>query len=154
MRKNYFSVNILILLLLSALFLFAAIDKMSHYDRFVNALRNYVAVPAGWAPYLAPPIIIVELLIGLCLFHKKYRSRAALLAAGTLAVFTFGLVINHLYGSRGVCGCWFTITLAQGSRLHVAQNIGVAILALLLWKDSRSIATKSKESIQIPPSQL
>lgn len=122
-----------ILLLLAAIFLFSGIDKLLHYDGFVNALRSYVLVPRGWAPYLAMPVIAIELLIGVGLFIRPWRRMAALTAAGLLAVFTLAVALNYLLGGRGICGCWFTITLARGTGMHIVQNLIMSGLALSLW---------------------
>ena len=70
-----------ILILLAVIFLFSSIDKLMHYDGFVNALRSYIVVPRGWAVYLAVPMIAVELMIGVGLFVRPWRRQAALTAA-------------------------------------------------------------------------
>ena len=36
-----------------------------------------------------------------------------------------------------MCGCWFTVTLAQGTLAHVVQNIMLALLSLTLCRASR-----------------
>lgn len=36
-----------IIFFLAVIFLFSGIDKIFHYEGFVNALRNYVLVPRG-----------------------------------------------------------------------------------------------------------
>jgi uncharacterized membrane protein YphA (DoxX/SURF4 family) len=120
---------------LALVFLFAGVDKIAHYDGFVNALRNYVLVPRGTAPWFASPLIALELVIGLGLLVPAWRRSAALTAAATLLLFTAALSINHLYGGRGICGCWFTITLAKSSGSHIAQNLVLLVMALLIVFD-------------------
>lgn len=127
-----------ILLLLAAIFLFSGLDKVFHYEAFINAVRNYVLVPRGWAPYLGPAVILVELLAGTGLLLRPWRRAAALTAAVTLAVFTAALTFNLLYGERGICGCWFTITLARSSQMHLTQNLLFLALALSIWWDERA----------------
>lgn len=123
-------VDLAIVLLLAAIFLFSGIDKIVHYQGFINALMDYVLVPRGTSSTLAPVVIAVELCIGIGLLLRPWRRQAALVAAGTLAVFTTALVFNYLYGGRGICGCWFTITLAKSSEMHVLQNLLLLGLAL------------------------
>lgn len=129
-----------ILLLLIAIFLFSSIDKILHYDAFINAVRNYVLVPRGWAPYLAPSVILVELMIAAGLMLRAWRRPAALTAAVTLAIFTAAVALNYVYGGRGICGCWFTITLANSTELHLLQNLLFLGLALSIWWDERNRA--------------
>ncbi len=126
----------LILFVLAAIFLFSGIDKAFHYEGFVNAVRDYVLVPPGVAPFLAMPVILAEVLTGIGLLLPGWRKTAALSAVLLLVIFTAALGVNHLYGSRGVCGCWFTITLAKSSGHHIAQNLLLALLAVLTWQAS------------------
>ena len=127
-----------IIFFLAVVFLFSGIDKIFHYEGFVNALRNYVLVPRGMAPYFAMPVIVVEIMIGLGLLFKSRRRAAALGAVATLALFSTALGLNHLYGERGICGCWFTITLAQGTAMHLTQNLILAAMAAVTWWDART----------------
>jgi uncharacterized membrane protein YphA (DoxX/SURF4 family) len=125
--------NKVIILFLSAVFLFAAADKTLHYQSFVKALQSYVIVPRGFASLLAPPIIALEALVGSGLLLRMWRRPAALAAAVTLVMFSIILSINHFYGGPAVCGCWFTITLAKSSQMHIVQNLAMAALATCLW---------------------
>lgn len=127
-----------IILFLAVIFLFSGIDKIFHYEGFVNALRNYVLVPRGMAPYFSMPVIVVEIMIGLGLLFRSRRRVAALGAVATLALFSIALGLNHLYGERGICGCWFTITLAKGTAMHLVQNLIFASMAAMIWWDARA----------------
>ena len=123
------------ILFLSAIFLFSSLDKVFHYEGFINALRNYILVPAGTAEYFALPVIGVELLIGVGLLLRAWRRPAAYVAAGLLGIFTVAVALNGIYGDRGICGCWFTITLAQSTSIHLIQNLLMAGLALVIaWE--------------------
>lgn len=130
----------LVIGLLSALFLFSGLDKIGHYDGFLDALRNYVLVPRGAATYLGPTVIAVELMVGIGLLLKAWRRPAALTAAIALGCFTLAILVNYFAGSRGICGCWFTFTLAQGTELHVAQNLIFGGLAAMVWWEERQVA--------------
>jgi len=55
-----------------------------------------------------------------------------------LALFTAVLGVNRLMGGRGVCGCWFTLTLSKSTPLHMAQNLMLLGLALFAWWNERS----------------
>jgi len=135
-----------LILILSVIFLFSGADKAFHYEGFVNALRNYVLVPRGTAPYLAMPVIAVELLVGAGLLLKRHRAAAALAAAALLSLFSLAVGFNHLYGARGICGCWFTITLAKGTGMHLAQNLLLAAIALVVWWEARPAAGKAPDN--------
>jgi uncharacterized membrane protein YphA (DoxX/SURF4 family) len=154
-RKTMKKIDRAILLLLAVVFLFSGIDKLLHYNGFVNALRSYILVPRGWATYLAVPLIAIELMIGIGLFVRPWRRQAALTAAITMAVFTSALGLNRLLGGRGICGCWFTITLAGGGAMHIVQNLIMLGLALALWWGWRAeeFAGKLAPSFQLQPNR-
>lgn len=115
---------------LGAVFLYSGVDKLLHYGGFLTALESSVLVPAALAPYLALPVILLEILVGAGLLFRRTRRAAAATAAGLLAVFTAALVANLLYGPPGApCGCWFTLTLGESNRLHVALNLALLALA-------------------------
>src|SRR5262245_12446478 len=128
MKNKFFT--IISILLLAAIFLFAGIDKLLHYQGFVKALSNYVLVPEGAPQYLALPIILSEIWVGLCLLVKPWRRVASLSAAVFLMLFTIALTANYIKSPRAVCGCWFSITLGTATITHILLNLtllGVAI---------------------------
>jgi len=122
---------------LAALFLYAAIDKAFHYGGFVKALGGYILVPDGLERFLAVPVILCELLIGIGLLFKPWRPSAALLATCLLAVFTIALAVNQRYAPGVECGCWFTVTLGRASTSHILQNLILLGLAASIWLDER-----------------
>lgn len=128
-----------IVILLSVIFLLSAADKIYHYRGFVDALRNYILVPFEAAPVLAGPVIALELAIGLGLLIGTWRSTAAMLAAVTLGLFTSAIALNYFFGGRGICGCWFTVTLAEGTASHLLLNGMLLGLALMLWHESKNV---------------
>lgn len=128
----------IIVAFLVALFTYSGIDKILHYQEFINALADYTLTPSGWARSLAMPLILAELAIGLGLLVPAWRRQAALCGAVLLGIFTLALIVNYFTGNRGICGCWFTITLAQSTSLHIAQNLVFAGLALSLWWPQRT----------------
>ena len=132
------ALNIAILAALTIVFLAAGIDKIFHYEGFLNALRNYVVVPRGTASILGPAVIAAELLVGVGLLVPSWRRDAAIGAALLLALFTAATATNHLLGGRGICGCWFTVTLAEGTAAHVIQNLMFLVLAVLVFWDERT----------------
>ncbi len=119
---------------LAAVFLFAGIDKAFHYDGFLNALRSYAVIPISWAEPLAPAVILTELWIGIGLLLRPWRPRAAVTGAAVLGLFTVVLAVNQAVAPGSVCGCWFTVTLAQSTGSHITQNLVLLGLALALWK--------------------
>lgn len=132
---------------LSIIFLYAGVDKVVHYDGFVNALGSYALVPTSLAAGLAPAVILLEVLVGLGLLFSSWRSRAALLGAATLAVFTVALVVNLIVAPGSVCGCWFSITLAESDGAHIGLNLLLAGLALTLWAQGQEPSAPRRSAL-------
>jgi len=135
------TVRLISLLFLAALFLYASVDKALHFGGFVKALAGYVIVPDGGERFLALPLVLSELLVGVGLLIKPWRSSAALLATVLLSTFTLALVVNQRYAPGAECGCWFTVTLGRATGSHIVQNLLLLGLSLSLWLDERGATT-------------
>jgi uncharacterized membrane protein YphA (DoxX/SURF4 family) len=137
-------VDLAIVIFLAAIFLFSVVDKIFHYQGFLNALRNYVLVPRGTASTLAPMVIAAELTIGIGLLIAPWRRQAAIAAAALLALFTVAIALNYFYGGRGICGCWFTITLAKSTGTHLVQNLLLLSLGLSLVYNRKDLSANNR----------
>lgn len=140
-------ISLLSAVFLAVVFLFAGIDKVFHFDGFVNALASYAVVPTAVARYLALPVILSELWVGVGLLVPRWRRTAALAAAVLLAIFTVALISNLYFSPGSICGCWFTITLGRTTRMHVAQNVVLLALAVSVWLDTRATAGLRSEPL-------
>ena len=122
-------------IILIALFSFAAIDKLIHFDGFVTAIHSYKLLPSNLESFAAIFFIMAEFAIALGLLTTRWR-RAACLSA-VLLLGTFTLVYLAVDPGR-VCGCWFTLTLNSGGYFHILQNLVFIGLAILTWMDHRT----------------
>ena len=130
-------IRLLSIIFLALLFLFTGLDKAFHYGGFVKALAGYVLVPLGAERFLALPILLTEILVGIGLLVRSWRTSAALLAAALLALFTVALAVNQRFAPGVECGCWFTVTLGRASAAHIVQNVVLLGLAVSIWLDER-----------------
>jgi hypothetical protein len=121
---------------LTILFAFAAIDKLIHLHGFINAIDSYRILPFPMGRILAPLIIAIESAIAFGLLKDGWRRIAALLAACLLVLLTGALTANSLFGSKGVCGCWFSINMAQGN-MHFVLNAAMIAMSLFVWHASK-----------------
>lgn len=117
------------IVLLASLFLLSAFDKLLHYDGFLTAVGNYVILPTGVAPYVAPIVICTEFLGGFGLLVNGWRRPAAFLISILLLIYAIMLSINKYYNPSAICGCWFSITLGESTLTHIIQNLLLAWLA-------------------------
>ena len=102
---------------------------------FAIEIANYQLVPAV-APYLAPMLPVVELVVGVALVIATvaWRRAAALAALGLFAAFTVAVASAYFRGINIDCGCFGT---GGGpiTALTLARNLGLmaaaaAVLAL------------------------
>lgn len=123
-------IDVLTIAFLVALFAFAAIDKALHVPGFVTAINNYRMLPIPMGSILAPLIIAAELTVATGLLRAGWRQTSAMAGAVLMAVFTVGLIGNRMSGADAICGCWFSISMAQGDA-HFLLN-GLVILMCVI----------------------
>lgn len=119
-------------LFLAVLFAFAGLDKLAHLHGFINAINSYRILPVPIGSTLAPLLIAAELAIAVGLLRSSWRRTASLQACGLMTVFTLALVMNRILGGREICGCWFSINMAEGNN-HLALNLLIILLSLFVW---------------------
>ncbi|MEM1181499.1 MAG: MauE/DoxX family redox-associated membrane protein [Acidobacteriota bacterium] len=142
--------SLLTLGVLIAIFSFSAIDKIFHFKGFLLALENYVILPSGNSLTIGVAVIVAELLIAIGLAIPRWRRRAALLCAVMLGLFLMAIGSNYIYGDAGICGCWFTITLAKGAKAHLILNGALLLMALSLWWDELTKVRAVLDSSEAP----
>ncbi len=121
---------------LAAFFLYTGIDKVFHYGGFVKALGSYAVVPESLAPFLALPVIVSEIVVGLAFLVPSWRRSAARASALLLVGFTAALAVNLQLGVEAPCGCWFTLSLGAATGQHILLNLVLLALALSLAFES------------------
>ena len=120
---------------LSAVFIYAGLDKAFHFNGFQNALASYVLIPTSIASYLAAPVILAELWVGIGLLTKVWRKPAAFTATAMLLLFTMAWMVNYIYDPSTFCGCWFTITLGDSTAIHIIFNVLMLGIAYMIFID-------------------
>lgn len=135
-------VDAAMILFLAGLFGFAAVDKLFHASGFVRAIDSYSLLPVPMGSVLAPVIIAAELAIAIGLLRKSWRATASLQGAILMTVFTVGLAANRLSGQDALCGCWFSISMAQGDAHFLLNGILIA-MSLLVWRATNRLAPRA-----------
>jgi uncharacterized membrane protein YphA (DoxX/SURF4 family) len=138
--------------LVALILIFAGVDKLLHYRGFINAINSYAVAPMNSGRYLALPIILAEIWIGVGLLIGPWRRMASLMGAGLLMVFTAALTVNYFHAPDSVCGCWFSATLGTATSTHILMNLTLTGLALVIWLDmkSKEKALRPGNEVQTP----
>jgi uncharacterized membrane protein YphA (DoxX/SURF4 family) len=116
---------------LSAVFVTAALAKLSRRAEFTDAVRNYGLVPDRWVPRVAGALPWAELSCGVLLAAGVRVRLAGVVTAALLAAFAVGIVANLVRGRRVGCGC-FGETATRPATWFTAVRNAVLIAAALL----------------------
>lgn len=116
---------------------YSGVDKLAHFNEFVEAMKTYVLVPAGAEVPLAMVVIALEIWAATALLMPSSRLFASLLSIGLLSTFTVALAVNQLFMPTSVCGCWFTLTLSRSTPMHIAQNILFILVGVVIYVETK-----------------
>ncbi|MGI9228731.1 MAG: MauE/DoxX family redox-associated membrane protein [Gammaproteobacteria bacterium] len=99
-------ITLTVALLLSYIFVTAALHKWQDRPQFIETLKNYRLLPERSLPLLLWFIPALELITGITLLLPRFAASAALCALALLGVYTLAITINLLRGRRNIdCGC-------------------------------------------------
>jgi putative oxidoreductase len=91
---------------LGAVFVAAALPKISDPPAFAHMIYNYRLVPGGLINGMALGMPWVELVAGVTLILGVWKREAALVAGALLLVFVVALGVNLARGHAVDCGCF------------------------------------------------
>lgn len=120
-------------LVLSAVFIYASLDKIINPGAFAQAVFNYQVLPGELVNLTALILPWLELILGACLLSGRWMTGASSLGAVLMTVF-MGLILFNL--ARGLdisCGC-FSTKPDEGpmDKLTLLRDILFLALALCL----------------------
>ena len=107
---------------LGAIFVVAALPKVTDPPSFAHMIYNYRLVPGAAVNALALVMPLVELLVGLALILGVWPREAAALAGLLLLVFIAAIGFNLVRGHAVDCGC-FDVHSAGKSREELLSEM-------------------------------
>lgn len=119
-------------LILGAVFIYAALDKIAHPDAFAKIVWYYRIVPEGFINLLALFLPWVEMLSGVLLIIGYWEKAATLLVAGMLAVFIAALSVALTRGIDINCGCFSTTSKATHPVIELIIRDVLLLIACFL----------------------
>ncbi len=120
-------------LLMSVLFTGAALDKMIHWQEFLQALHSYGFVPPGSRHFVAGGLLAAEMFASITLLLRRVRRYALLLGAFLFGVFALLITYLLLIASNAPCGCTFSLGSGRADTNHLLLNVVLAALSVLLF---------------------
>jgi uncharacterized membrane protein YphA (DoxX/SURF4 family) len=125
---------------LGAIFVAAALPKISDPPSFAHMIYNYRLLPGGLVNISALIMPWVELLAGLALILGVWTRGARNLIAAMLVAFIIAITINLARNNAIDCGC-FDVSAAGKSheerladmRFVIARDLGMLLMCAQLW---------------------
>jgi uncharacterized membrane protein YphA (DoxX/SURF4 family) len=115
--------------IVAAFFIYAAVDKIIHPDRFADVVWDYQVLPEWSINLFAVILPWVEVTIGVTLIAGIWVPSSAALATALMLVFTMAVTISLIRGDDAFhCGCFSTTQEGAGSGWD------------LLWRDGLMLA--------------
>ena len=128
-------------LVLSFVFIFAAVSKTADPQAFSQTIANYRLLPDFLINISAIVLPWIELCAGLLLlFGISVKENSAVLS-GLLIIFISAIFISILRGLDIECGCFGTVDGSKVGIIKILENAGLLVLGLILLKYSSSLFT-------------
>jgi uncharacterized membrane protein YphA (DoxX/SURF4 family) len=130
---------------LGAIFIAAALPKVTDPPSFAHMIYNYRILPAPLINITALVMPWVEIFAGLALIVGVWKAAARNLIAAMLVIFIIAISINLLRNNAIDCGC-FDVSAAGKSweeritdmKFVILRDIGMLLMVAQLWWAERS----------------
>ncbi|HEY3398887.1 MAG TPA: MauE/DoxX family redox-associated membrane protein [Armatimonadota bacterium] len=142
--------NLALRLVIAAVFLYAAVDKIAHPDRFADIVSDYQLLPAFLVNPFAVIMPWVEVALGVWLVVGAWTPSAALLASGMTVMFMAAIVAALAIGAGDLhCGC-FTTSQEGRSEAWGLLVRDAFLLAATVWLLVRSYRAEARTAMAAP----
>jgi len=125
---------------LGAIFVAAAIPKITDPPSFAHMIYNYRILPAGLINITALTMPWVEILAGLALILGVWARPARWLIAAMLVTFILAISLNLVRDNAIDCGCFdvSAANLTHDERIRdmwmvILRDIGMLVMVAQLW---------------------
>jgi putative oxidoreductase len=106
-------------LILGGVFAYAGMVKIADPREFARIVADYRILPETTAVYFAYILPWLELALGVLLISGIWVRKAALAAFLLLAAFAGAVLVRHLGGATGGCGCFSLKSSGSESLLSI-----------------------------------
>ncbi len=122
-------------LLLGIVWIWAALSKLAHPLRFVQAVRAYDATPEWLSKAIGYGLPVLELSLGLVLIVGIMVRISAVVSSLLLLVFLIGLVLAAARGLQLSCGCFGgggATDQGTSYTIDILRDVGLLLVAVYL----------------------
>lgn len=116
-------------------FLFSGFMKLLDVAGFQNLIVQY---GLGYFQYLAPLIVLIEILLGLALVLGIRQRITAIVSICMLLIFTGAFTYGYLVNSVEDCGCFGSLVKSTPTITYIRNVILLVVLIIVLIIDKKS----------------
>jgi uncharacterized membrane protein YphA (DoxX/SURF4 family) len=141
-------------LIVAAFFIYAAVDKIVHPDRFADVVWDYQILPEWIVNLFAVVLPWVEVAVGFTLIAGIWLPSSAGLATAMMVMFTVAVTVSLVRGDDAFhCGCFSTTQEGAGSGWDLLWRDGLILLACLallrlVWPPREAPSAPAPETAQ------
>jgi len=121
-------------LLLGAIFVFSASDKVLDPEKFAIAVRGYKLLPVAFSNLFALVLAWAELLSGILLILGIYTRQAAAAVLLMLVMFIGAIATTIIRGLVIDCGCFSNEGGSQTGYLLILRNLFLITVCLIVMR--------------------
>jgi len=120
-------------ILLSIIFIFSGIEKISDVNYFSISLNNYKIFPLFSQNIIVIIFPWIELIFGILLLFGFYKKEISMIFAFFLFGFIVLIFISILRGLDIECGCFGTLSSVKIGYMKIYENILLLIISLHIF---------------------
>lgn len=120
-------------LILSLIFIFSGIEKISDLNFFLVAINNYKIFPDITHNFIAVTFPWIELILGVLLLFGFYKKEISVIFSFLIFLFTLLIFVSILRGLDIYCGCFGTLSSVKVGYYKIYENTILFLLAIHLY---------------------
>lgn len=120
-------------LILSLIFIFSGIEKISDLNYFLVAINNYKIFPDFTHNFITVTFPWIELILGVLLLFGFYKKEISVIFSFLIFLFTLLIFISILRGLDIDCGCFGTLSSVKVGYYKIYENTILFLLAIHLY---------------------
>lgn len=125
-------------IIVGIVFLFSGLMKLLDVSAFQSLIIQY---GLSFFQYLAPLIILIEILLGLALILGVQQRITAIISICVLLIFTGAYTYGYLVNSVEDCGCFGSLVKSTPVITYIRNTVLIAILVIIICLDKNMFYT-------------
>lgn len=125
-------------IIVGIVFLFSGLMKLLDVSAFQSLIIQY---GLSFFQYLAPLIILIEILLGLALILSVQQRITAIVSICVLLIFSGAYTYGYLVNSVEDCGCFGNLVKSTPAITYIRNTVLIAILVIIICLDKNMFYT-------------